>query len=313
MTSALVSCTPTTLKTVYLGRPGSMTQIWCPNSGYSAPLVRAATAHTLAGGGTAVTRRRKTRRTYALAWTGLTPELADPILAFYTGLMGLGPFCLVDPAWRNQQSLDVSTFGQAVGAIVGWATPIGDTQPVFDASLTPFAEASGVARWNSAVNAHVLFEGSNLAGVYTPDLTNAVPYLPDQSNVITVYAKTATSTCSVILKAFGLTAAGSASPVNVAAGAVTLTTSYQRLTVVVPVGAAGWSAAATPYISAALMCNQTSAPVIHVSNAQIQTGPSTADPWVAGLGVPRVVIPDPADSNVDVWWRRNHTLILAEI
>lgn len=306
------NCNPTTLKTVYLGQPGAMVNLSMPDAGYTAPLGRAGVNHQLAEGGVAVTRRRKTRRLYGISFSGLTPELADPILAFYTGLMGLGPFRLVDPAWRNAMSLDVSTFGQQVGAIVGWDTPSADAQPTFNAAITPFQEASGVLQWATPVNGHYLSEWQNPAGTAVPDASNSVPYLADQPYVISLYARTASSTCSVVPAAFGAAANGSGL-VTVSGAAVTLTTAWQRLTVPVPVGSSGWSAAATPYIGAALKCNQTSAPTVYVSDAQIEVGPPAANPWVAGLGCPKVIVEDPFGVTVNVRWLKDTTLVLAEM
>lgn len=306
------TCNPTTLKTIYLGQPGNMTKLQTPNAGYTAPFDRGNVLHALLGGGNGLTRRRKTRREYTIAYGGLLEEQLDPIMAFFTGLNGAGPFTLIDPAIRNQASLDVSTMGQQVGAIVGWDTPAADTQPAFDSTLAPFQESSGVLRWNSAVNAHYLSEWQNVGGIYIPDATNSVPYLPDQPAVLSFYAKTATATCSVIPTAFGTVAAGSSTPVTLAGTTTTLTTTYQRLSVIVPAGQSGWSFALTPFIGMALKCNQASAPVIHVSNAMIQIGPSKADPWTAGLGAPRMLPTDVMDNAVDVFWRSDNGLILVE-
>src|SRR6185312_2684931 len=156
-----------TLRTVHLGIPGSMVKTVCPNAGVTFPLTRAGVTHILTTGGTAVTRRKHTKRTYTLTWDNQTPDEADPILSFYLGTQGFGPFCLIDPSWRNYLTVAVSTFGRQLQAIEGWSLPAADTAPTYSATIAPppLAPYSGVLVWPAPVNTHTLFEGTQPSGV----------------------------------------------------------------------------------------------------------------------------------------------------
>lgn len=310
------------LNTAYLGRPGSMVRLVVPDTGIAAPMTRGETNHDLIAGGGTVTRRRHTRRLFAMNWSHRAVDEADAILSFYFGTRGFGPFALVVPTWRNLLDMDVSTMGVALSSLTGWSTAASASVPVFSASAGPTVAgvpiATGVGRWPSPVNNARIFAGAlSSAGVYTPGTTGrpyATPYLPDQPAIVSMYAATLSSTCSAAVAAIGVPAAGTASPVVATGTTVTLTTTWQRLSVVVPVGTSGWTAAATPYICPALQCLSASAPNILIAAASVQMGTLlTTDPWVTGLGTPRVVILGPAGNDSTLWVRQSSQLQMREI
>lgn len=303
-----------TFQTVYFGQPGAMTKTPVPDVGITVPLDRAEGIHKLAGGGNTISRARYLRRTYTLEYANRTHDEMDPLLAYYYGTMGPGPFALMIPGWRNLQDIDVSTMGVRTDGQVGWDTTFGDTNPVFSTAVAPPLPNTGVLAWASPVNTHLLVEGTlPTGGNYIPNAAArpyAVPYLADQPFTLSLYARTASSTCNARSFAAGQIAAGG-SMVSTAGTTVGLTTAWQRLSVVVPIGAAGWSAAATSYISVGLQCQSAGAPTIYVAASQIEAGVSAPGAWLTGMGCPRVVIP-PVNTSLVVFPRRSQTLTLLE-
>jgi hypothetical protein len=297
--------------TIYFGKPGSMTKLRLPDAGYDGKMGRGEVAHALPTGGTTVTRRRRTKRVYTIPYTDMRTDDAEALVSYYTGSRGLGPFCLLDPAWRNQLSLDASTFDAGYGSNTVWNAPAADTQLVLDSTFTPPIVGSAVGRWSSPVNGHYLFEGTNNGGNnLVPSATYAVPYLTDQPAVVSIYARSQTSTTNVTLYALGLAAAGW-DGVSFLTAACALTTTWARFFVYVP--AATWTAANAPYIGVAVKAASGGGVGVLLANAQIEYGYSSPQPWLTGLGVPRCSLSAGLGGQIkDVYWRRNHSLIASE-
>lgn len=327
MTLPNPSMSASTLRTVYLGTPGAMSKLVVPNAGVAFPLSRGGTSAKLLSGGTSKVSQTRTRRTYSLSWGDRTLDDLDPILGFYSGLRGEGPFCLVDPAWRNLMSHSRSTFGKQLQAISGWSAPVSSSIS-YDAAFVMAGYAgptnnSGVLKWTSPANGAYLFEGTQaVAGTGVPDVDSitragtAIPYLADQAHTLSVAVMTYSGTASLRIVAFGLPAAGAAltgaTRVNgataaVGAGAPSL------LSVSVPVGTAGFSAAATPYLCMGIQVTAAGAGNVAVAAAMQQIGVSTPGAWVQGLGVPRVLVLDDNPAGVTIWDRQTQSLTLAEI
>lgn len=300
-------CAPQGMKLFYLGRPGNMQPLVVPDRSFTANLGRGEVAHALPSGGTTTTRRKSVKRSYVLNMSAMTPDTANVLLGFYAGAFGTGPFSLVDPSYRNGMSTDVSLFGMAQGAFAGWALPPGDALPTLDTGMPPFAVPGGVIRWAGPVNGHTLFEGTQaVSGLFVP-AASSCPYLPSQDTTLSIYARTGSGTATVSWEAIGST--GSVARTATA----TLTTAWQRLTVNVPSGTAGWTAAAVQYINGALKCTQAASPDILLCCPQTDYGTLVANPWVLGIGVPRVTFNAGLGGASDVFWRRNHVVTLAEI
>lgn len=304
-----------TFATTYLGQPGAMTKTPVPDTGITITLGRGGTTHGLASGGTSINRARYVRRNYTLSFNHRLTEDMDPLLAYYYGTMGAGPFALMIPGWRNVQDMDVSTMGAAVGGVTGWATTAGDTQPVSDFIVAPPLPNTDVLKWASAVNTHNLVEGSFSGTNYLPNTSGrpySTPYLADQAFLVSIYARTTSGTPSVAALAIGQTAAGGAMVAAIGATTVLSASVWTRMSVAVPVGTGGWSAAATPYISAGLRCLSAGSPTIYVAASQIEVGVSALRNWVTGMGSPRVVIPDPLGASHTLFARRAQSLTLME-
>jgi hypothetical protein len=296
------------LRTFYLGVPGSLQTLRMPDAGYSAPLQRGEVPHDLISGGTAVTRRRLARRAYGLAFSGCTPDTAAALVGFYMGDFGDGPFCFIDPAWRNQLTDAASTFGARAQAVDGWAlSNPGAETATFSATIAPFTAPSGVAVWAGAGNGSHLGTGSWNGAVLVPDTTLACPYLTATTQPVSVYIRTASSTASVSLRGLAVQADGTV--VSTTTTTVTATTAWQRVTALVPAALA----AGTLYVLLDVLCNTASAPNIYLSCAGVQYGVTTPGAWVGGAGVPRVSVAGPLGNQSTLIVARDHALLLAEI
>lgn len=318
MTLPTPTLSASTFQTMYLGIPGAMTKAPVPDNNISHPLDRAGQSHKLAGGGNTVSRARFMRRTYSLSYTNRTHDEMDPLLAYYFGTMGPGPFALMIPGWRNLQDTDVSTMGVTAGGLSDWSvTSVAGGTLAYSTAVPPPLPNTGLMSWTTPANSAVVNEGTYGTGTfqYTPNITNrpyGVPYLPDQPFSTSIYARTASSTCSVRAAAVGASAT-TVSPVYATGPTVVLTTAWQRLQVSIPVGTAGWSAAATAYIASGIQCMQAGAPTIYLAASQIEAGLVTASAWLTGMGCPRVIFADPLNASLVVFPRRTQSFTLLEV
>lgn len=302
-----VSALTSGLRSFYLGAPGNLTKLRIPDAGYTAPLSRGEVTHDLISGGTAVTRRVRARRVYQLGFSGCTADTAATLLGFYVGDYGDGPFCFVDPAWRNQLRDDASTFGARGQAVTGWGLSNPGVESVtYTTGVDPFAVPSGVAVWAGAGNGSHLGTGAYSGATLVPDVTAACPYLADQPTTVSVYVRTATSTASLTLRGLAVQADGTVASTTTATLTAN-TAGWQRATVTVP------ASLTALYTLADVLCNTASAPSIYLSCAAVQYGVTVPGAWVGGVGVPRVVVSAPLANSSTLFVARDHALTLAEI
>jgi len=300
-----ITIPPAGLKKYYLGTPGAMRELRVAQDAVSVPASRGEVPHNLISGGTTVTHRRDTRRTWGLAYPGCTPDTADLLVGFYAGVFGDGPFAFVDPAWRNALHVQASTFGAPLQAISAWSASVSAQPLTYDTTVTAPVVTSGVMRWTGATNGAQVGLGVWTGSVFTPDATKAPPYLPQQVTTITVYARSASGTPSVSLRGLAVGATGTV--VNTQTATATLSSAaWTLLTVTVPA-----SLAAT-YVVPNFLCN-TSTSVLQFACPLVQYGKQPADAYVVGLGIPRVVIPTGLGGQYTVMFARDHGLTLTEI
>jgi hypothetical protein len=305
------------LDTIWLGKAGSMIALPRPDTGISGQLGRGAASHALVSGGTTITRRPKTKIGYSLGWSQRTPDELEPVVGFYAGSNGRGPFRLLDPQWRNQLDLASSTMDGAEQANTAWVDQ-NNNYPTLDATIAPPSAAPGsaVLRWGSpATNASLTVRcDRSVAGVFTYTGASIPPYLPGQSTKLSLWVcKIGAGAVSVILRAAGVESDQHYSGTRVASSAaLALTTSWQRITVD---ATAVFSALAGIYwVAPLLVC---SAGVVGtdvaIAAAQHEATANVFGGFNTGLGVPNVVIGDPMSSGGTVWWRRSHSLTLTEV
>lgn len=292
---------------LYLGKPLAMQKFTLPDPGYSYDGGRGESAHVAISGATTVTRVPKTKRTWQLPYSGLTEDTANTLIGFYTGVMGLGPYILVDPAWRNKLSADQSSMGAISQGVSGWSALNAGALAWDGTDIPPFPQ-SDIMTWTGAGNTSKLILGTWSGSAPIPRTADAPVYLPDQSGAGSLYVRTATSSASLGLTCMGVTAAGSS--LSGAATTVTATTTWQRLTNYAPT-----ASTTMQYLTMQLACNTSSAPVIWIACADIQYGPTNAatlGAWSVGLGSPRVVIAGGLPGSTPRYPWRNHALQLAE-
>lgn len=296
----------TQLNTYYLGVQGAMRALRIPDAGVTCSTSRSEVVHQLISGGTAATRRDRARRNWQLGFGGTTPDTASLLTAFYQGSFGDGPFCFVDPAWRNALSFEASTFGVRVQAISAWSTSVTGNPLSYDTTVTPPVVGSGVARWAGAQNTNRVGLGVWTGFVFTPSATFAPPYLPAVVTTLSVYARAVSGTPSLSLRGLVVDATGTA--LSTTTTTVTLSSSFQRVTVTAPA-----SVANGVYVVPDLLCN-TNSSVINFAGADVQYTAATPTPaWVPGFGIARVVIGAGIGGSSLLYISRDHTLTLLEI
>lgn len=300
-----ITIPPTGLKKYYLGVPGAMRQLRVPQDAVTVPLARGEVAHNLISGGTAVTHRRDARRSWQLGFPGLTPDNADLLIGFYTGVFGDGPFVFVDPAWRNQLHVAPSTFGAQLQAISAWSASVSSQPLSFDTTVAAPSVTSGVMRWAGAQNGSQVGLGTWSGSVFVPDAAKAPVYLSPEVTSISVAARAVSGTPSFSLRGQAVLTSGAAANTQTATSTLS-SSAWTTLTVTVP------ASVTANYVLPSFLCN-TNNSVIQLACASVQYGKSPPDPWVIGVGNPRVVIEQPLGGAYTVLYARDHALQLAEI
>lgn len=293
-------------KSYYLGVPGAMRLIRVPQDAVTVPAMRGEVQHDLISGGTAVTHRKATRRTWGVTYPGLTPDAADLLLGFYAGVFGDGPFCWVDPAWRNALSADASTFGAVLDASSDWAlSGAGQTFTTSNTITPPAAVTSAVGVWHGAGTSSHVGTGTWAGATLLPVEPSQPPYI-GVVTTLSLYAKSVSGTPSITVRGRAVLADGSI--VNTGTATPTLNGSaWQRVAVTVPAGLTA------SYLTIDVQCGTAASPDIYLSSAAVEYGVSTPGTWVMGLGIPRVLIPQTLTGQYTVMFARDHGLTLAEI
>lgn len=300
-----ITITPGAFKKYYLGTPGAMRQLRTPEDAVTVPTGRGEVAHDLISGGTAVTHRRDARRTWQLGFPGCTPDTADTLVGFYTGVFTDGPFAFVDPAWRNQLHVQPSTFGAQLQTITVWSLSVSSQGLTFDTTITAPTATSGVARWSGAQNGSQVGLGAWTGSVFLPNAARAPVYLPQEVTSISVSARAVSGTPSFSLRGQAVSTTGVVTSTTTSTATLS-SSAWTTLTVTVP---ASLTAA---FVLPNFLCN-TNNSAIQLACAQVQYGKTPPDPWVIGLGCPRVVLPTPLGGAYTVLYGRDHTLTMAEI
>lgn len=324
------------LATLYLGNPASpfgMQAISPPPPGTSAPggssassvasgvgasLSRATTVAGLISGGVATLRKPKLKSTYQVGWGLLGMTDVELLTSFFDGRQGGGPYCLVDPSWNNFFPPNVAGMGSVLGAVPEWGPSAGTLAT--STAAGPAGLLSGVAQWTSAVTGSILYAGFNnvVDGTWLPPVVTGVAHR------VSLFAKLVSGTAT--LTAAAMYGVGGSAPAGTAAtgtGVVLSTSVWQE----VAVGVANnfsWAATAD-YVLPKWTVSSATTPVILLSAAAFVydlalTSPGVAsgatasalNPWVGGVGVPRVLIASDIATPVDLIGLREYSLTLQE-
>lgn len=299
--------------TVYIGLPGNMIQL-SPVSAVTKPTTvrsRSESVHVFLNGGTGIQRTLGTKRTFTLNWDYLRGRDWQLIQAFYAGVYGTGPFCLVTAEDRNRLSQSASLCGGLNGDIGKWAADVGtlalDTTDV--AAVLP----SGVLKWTGATTNSLATVGTFTGTTPVPDVASTtsagtgVPYLQPQPVAVSLYAKAVSTSVSLTLTASGRAADGTVAT-EVSSSPVTVTSAgWTRIPVLAAAGALGTPA----YVMPVLKCNTGSAGAVLISAAQLEYDTAVTD-WSMGSHVARVHLTSDLSAALDGILGKSVQLTFAE-
>lgn len=298
----------------WLGKPGGKwIQIAKPDSGSSGTSDQARVDHDLLGGGHTVTRvNGRTRRVFPLAYSERTLDEIDQLVSAAYGLLGNGPYYYVDPGWRNQMAGHVAGAGAAKQGTTGFVVS-GGGSVAFDSTDAPpqvgDTYLAGVVKWTSA-GASFLNINQSVAGL---NEVNSVPVVPNTPITYSVWLKGSSANTITCLANFNDATGATQSQVSL--GSLAITTSWARYSWYLPYASApGFAVTFAPVL-------QTSSTIFcYVSAMDVQYGVTAANaaqqlqPWVLGLGVPRVLISGTQNNaNVGSLTRLSSTLTLVEV
>lgn len=288
----------------YLGKPGAMRRLPGPTDVVTADPSLSETAHTLASGGTAVTRMARAKHAWSLPYPALRPDEADVLKGFYLRLYGSGPWRFVDPTQTNALPYHVSVTGGLSSSPLGWSASSG-TLTIVGTPPDQAADA-GVLTWTGQVGASATLLAG--AGGLTADPLTAPVWLPSEFCAMSMWVKAAAG-ATVRAYLLGCNANG-ASVSNALTTAVTTTGAWQRVVVVASPNEPAFVASAVALVTPCLSVS--SATAVSMSGAQIQYG-SEATSWRIGAGCPRVTIPSTIGRSIPAPGFSGHTLNLAEV
>lgn len=278
-------------------------------AGMSPTLSRGTATQTLISGGVATQRKPRLKSGYQIVWQHLTPSDIDLLLSFFDGRQGGGPYCLVDPSQSNHLPPNVAGMGTVLGAFPEWSPTAG----VLSVSTAPGVTGylSGVAQWTSALTGSILYMGLNnvIDGTWLP------PIIPGVAVRASIWAK-------LVSGSAGLTTAildgvGGSAPLGTAAtgSTVTLSTSVWQEVSVAIASSFSWPSTAD-YMMPKFTVTSASTPVILLSAPAFVydsgLNASALNPWVSGVGVPRVLITGDAPTPVGRPGLRDWTMTLQE-
>lgn len=308
------------LQKFYLGAGGSMQQLTIPDSGYKVTIDQGKVDHQLLGGPHAVQRLGKNRRVYQFDFSTRDAETLDLVTSIYAGMLGTGPYYLIDPAWRNLLPAHISGAGKITQASSGFFPTAGTV--VYNSVIVPPARTllSGIQAWSAAVSGtRQLWLNASAANITE---TGAPPYCQAEPYTFGVWLSTASSTATVSLLAYFTDVNGVSLGTQTLVASAVVTTAWQRF----GGGAlAGTAPAGAATMGLALQMSTASPPTVYVAAPDLQLVTATVAPtdtgnsasilprWVLGLGVPRVLPYDVMPANPDVvYWRRSQALSFVE-
>lgn len=316
MTAPLLGCPPG-LKQFYLGPAGNLVLLTIPDTGYKITLDQGRVDHALLGGPHAVQRLGKARFMYELDFSHRSPDQADLVTSIFAGMLGIGPYYLIDPAWRNMLPAHISGGGRIEQTSAGWVVS-GGGSVAYTAAITPPPKhpLAGVQDWTPATSSFLWLNASaaNITESGAPPVNAAEPFTG------AVWIRAASGAPTVQILAYFTDASGASLGTQTLLGTTALSTTWQRL----GGGAlAGTAPAGAVTYGLAVKAISATPPHIYVSAPDIQQITATVVPadngpagtslpqWVLGLGVPKLLPAGMMNASPDVtYWRRSHVLTL---
>jgi len=293
---------------VYLGRPGFLEKIQIPRSGLQSTVQRSANTYQLASGGARGDRLLHGRRKYQLSYGGLGYQTFEQIASYVEGLMGPGPFILLDPGQRNMLSRNQSATTGHTNGTDGWH--VSNTADIGLAVATGMGSHPGALRVNWKTNTPaaptVYFDAP------ASDWFGTVPCaLRPHSFGFWINGGVGSSTVQATIVYMDAAGATLSTTFGTAVASVVGSWSLVKVENVLP-------PAGTVYVSARLF--GTSATIaatefLLVSHAILNEGATLDSPWTPGTGIYPVMLvsQDDAQPGYDPAYRTSHSLVLQEI
>lgn len=304
------------LDSYYIGPPGALVQLSTPDNSAHVVLDRGITDHDLINGGAASTYLERVRQQYVYSYNHRDLTAGDQIVSIYAGLLGIPPYYVVDPAFRNALSSQISSAGKTTVSTEGFVVTGGSV--AYSSSIAPPAKAplAGVLDWTTATNSR-LWANASAANILQ---SSAPPVIPAEPATEAIWLKTASSTATVSIYAYCNSAAGAFTGLVALATGKTITTSWQRFGGTL---AAGGAPANSVVLGWMIQVTSGSPPHLHVSANDLQyctavvdpaDGPAAVNlpPWVLGLRVPKMIVRGQMPADYTKFQRRSLQLTLAE-
>lgn len=139
---------------MYLGRPGAMVTLPYPRNGIDKPYDRIAFDFISAAGNHRVSQLIGGSRPFSMEWRGLHADNYGLLEQFWTGMMGVGPWALVDPSQSNMLTANQASATSLYKDATGWATSGAADQGALSSNdTTSFIHRTGAprsVRWHFA-------------------------------------------------------------------------------------------------------------------------------------------------------------------
>lgn len=260
------------------------------SAGMDSAFSRGGSSSDLVSGGVATQRQRYLKSTYPIKWIIRGAADIDLLQSFFDGRQS-GPYCLIDPSQTNYLPPNVSGMGAVLGALPEWVVSAGALATSTQAG--PAGLLSGVANWTGAANTNTITMGLSavIDGTWLP------PILSGKAHRFSIWAKVASGSATLTASVpYGIGGSAPIGNATVTAAGVALSGTWQEVSALV---AAGFNWTTGDYAGMKLTVSSATTPSILLAAPSMQYDSSVAlNPWVGGVGVPRVVIVGDASSPV---------------
>lgn len=298
---------------VYLGVPGALNTLPWPRGGINAG-VQHPVFDFMAGSGThRVSTLVSAARTYTLNWLALHQTNFDLISPFWTGHMGPGPFCFIDPTRPNLLTLNQSSAASATGSGADMVSNFGPAAANFNTAFIRRFGAPSSIKWQPNVT------GSGTAILSFPPVYQrwpGIPVVPGREytwQFWIIYDSVDTSINSnarvVWLKADGTT-------IRTDNGATLGTSTGWQYGFLGGPGAPMLAPANAAYALPSVcldIATLASQAIVYIDQPNFEMTSKLED-WAPGTGVwPVMPMSLPEDIAFDAWFRTAPTLVLQEV
>jgi hypothetical protein len=299
---------------VYFGRPGSLVKMPYPRGDMERPYDRQVFDFETGAGQHAISSLMTGSRLYSVTWNALHADNYALIEQYWTGMMGTGPWVLIDPSMPNMLLQNQAAATNLMNISTSFVTSTGaaDMGTIFSNTATTLIHRSGATRnvrWQFTV-----------AAATTPVLTLATPYrnwfgfpvVPTLSYAWSSWARpdgVVDSSITMAMKIQWYDSTGVQIGSDVSGGDVVMTTWTQMsVTAVAPTGAAY----AKP-IFVVTGSTVTTGASIYIDELQLEQD-TVVNTWAPGTGLRPVEIVSLSETvPFNARFRKGLTMVLREL